>query len=366
MLAVLYESLAEARPWLSFLHEMRRATNSMAAALILQPTSPNHPDLVFVDAETSTEDYLDKYRTLFWRSDPFVDLPLDRVLTLDEFVGGTAALRAGEFYRDHLTPADAPHIMGMDLSLSVGVAGRFRLSRNTAAGPFGDAEKRRCAEILPHLKKAAALFCRLAIAESERSLYVDMLERLRVGVIIVDPEGSILSRNKTAAATLAEADGLRCLGGKLAIESSAAARIVDTAVHQAIEAAWIGRPIPPRTIRVDRPSGRPPLGLVVKSMPAPYQLPAPVRRSAVVLVSDPRDIDGGEPQALAELWDLTPAESQLSIQLMRGLSLDEASGALGIRRNTARAQLRSIFCKTNVHRQSDLARLLHSSAVKLL
>ena len=46
-------------------------------------------------------------------------------------------------------------------------------------------------------------------------------------------------------------------------------------------------------------------------------------------------------------------------------ALEEAAEALNIRRNTARAHLRSIFSKTGVRRQTELVRLFLNSVVLL-
>ena len=65
------------------------------------------------------------------------------------------------------------------------------------------------------------------------------------------------------------------------------------------------------------------------------------------------------------LFDLTLAESSLALALADGLTLDEASDRLSIRKNTARAHLRSIFAKIGVRRQTTLVRLLLSSVIWL-
>lgn len=55
---------------------------------------------------------------------------------------------------------------------------------------------------------------------------------------------------------------------------------------------------------------------------------------------------------------ITPAEVRLLEQFQEGLALREAAAALGISYHTARNQLRSIFDKFGVNRQSDLVRYL--------
>ena len=53
------------------------------------------------------------------------------------------------------------------------------------------------------------------------------------------------------------------------------------------------------------------------------------------------------------------------MELANGLSLEEAAEVLNIRRNTARAHLRSIFSKTGVRRQTELVRIMLNSVVAL-
>ena len=66
-----------------------------------------------------------------------------------------------------------------------------------------------------------------------------------------------------------------------------------------------------------------------------------------------------------QLFNLTPAETALAMELTNGLSLEEAAEALNIRRNTARAHLRSIFSKTGVRRQTELVRIMLNSVAAL-
>jgi DNA-binding CsgD family transcriptional regulator len=63
----------------------------------------------------------------------------------------------------------------------------------------------------------------------------------------------------------------------------------------------------------------------------------------------------------ASLYGLSKAEVALLTELVDGASILSASLALGISEHTARAQLRSIFIKTDTHRQADLFRLVLTS-----
>ena len=62
--------------------------------------------------------------------------------------------------------------------------------------------------------------------------------------------------------------------------------------------------------------------------------------------------------ALMRSFGLTPAETRLALKLQVGLTLAECGRDLDISVNTARNQLRAIFDKLGLRRQSGLARTL--------
>ena len=67
----------------------------------------------------------------------------------------------------------------------------------------------------------------------------------------------------------------------------------------------------------------------------------------------------GPPAAiLAKTFRLTPSEAKLACVIARGASPGIAAGELKISRETARNQLKSVFAKTDTHRQSKLVALL--------
>ena len=67
----------------------------------------------------------------------------------------------------------------------------------------------------------------------------------------------------------------------------------------------------------------------------------------------------GPPAAIiAKTFRLTPAEAKLACIIARGAPPDIAARELKISRETARNQLKSVFAKTDTHRQSELVALI--------
>jgi DNA-binding CsgD family transcriptional regulator len=63
-------------------------------------------------------------------------------------------------------------------------------------------------------------------------------------------------------------------------------------------------------------------------------------------------------ETLRTCFRLSPAEARLAINLAEGRTLDSAAQALGIRRETARSQLKAVFSKMNCSRQTELISVL--------
>lgn len=79
---------------------------------------------------------------------------------------------------------------------------------------------------------------------------------------------------------------------------------------------------------------------------------------ALALVFPPSEETGRLWASLRESFGLTPAEARLARKLKDGRSLKEAADELSVSVNTVRNQLRAIFDKMGLTRQSDLVRTL--------
>jgi DNA-binding CsgD family transcriptional regulator len=101
------------------------------------------------------------------------------------------------------------------------------------------------------------------------------------------------------------------------------------------------------------------LGGLDRSTCAPSPVPPIAAEPEVLLlISDPAAGVHVRASRLRELFGLTTAEARLARAMARGTSLQGFATAAGISEGTARAQLKSVFAKTNTHRQAELVALL--------
>jgi DNA-binding CsgD family transcriptional regulator len=77
-----------------------------------------------------------------------------------------------------------------------------------------------------------------------------------------------------------------------------------------------------------------------------------------VFLSDPNLQQPISVDSLVSVYNLTPSESQVAISLANGHSIDEIAKSSNHSAHTIRSQLKSVFRKTGVARQSELIKLL--------
>jgi DNA-binding CsgD family transcriptional regulator len=366
LVGMIYEGPLEAVPWKTALDRIRRDLRANYVTLMLRPPSSDRAGLMVnaagdrpVERQREAE-----YSNYYYAIDPFVGLPTDRVVTVEEIVGGSK-WRESEFYKQFLKPIDVLHVLAADIRTDDGVECRLRVCRSHAETPFTESDRALCTVLLPHLKRAVALHSHLDQIESERKLYAGTVDRMLVGIIILDEAGAMMKTNSVADEMLGENDGVRVIKGAIQADYGNENRELQRLIGQALSGRTGNEPAIVKAMSITRPSGKGKLGVLIRSIPPGEWSEAKRRASVGVFIRDPERKSQAPHEMVRRLFDLTPAEASLALLLANGLSLDDAAGELEIRKNTARAHLRSIFSKIGVTRQTTLVRVLLSSVIWL-
>lgn len=111
---------------------------------------------------------------------------------------------------------------------------------------------------------------------------------------------------------------------------------------------------------VSRPSGRQAYALLVTAMRAGGD--SDETPLAAVFVRDPEHRWEVPAKVLQELYDLTPAESRVAIELVNGASPKEVARTFNVSVNTVRNQIKQTYRKTGTSRQSQLVALMLTTA----
>ncbi len=375
LLGLIYEGPLEDRPWQSALPQLRKMLDAQVASLVVRPPSDEDQGAILNSvrpAPGDTDDTLAdpnawqaaSYQEEFFSLDPFVNLPLDKVVALEDVLSDKE-LEESDYYRHYLQPVGLFHILGVDTAEPGGMLARLRFSRRSDEPRFNAEERRLLEHIAPHLRRAIQIYATISRRTSERDIYAGAVSQLAVASIILDEQARVLSANPVAQVLLEQGDGLSLKGQWLHIEGRDINKELQQAVANIIRAQHQGEPSVVRALRVPRSSGRSDLGLVVRPVPVSKWSEGQSSPSAAIFISDPDLHESASRQTLAELFELTPAEANLAILLARGLSLAEVSDTQNVSQHTTRAQLKSIFAKTGVSRQAELVRLVIKSVASL-
>jgi len=186
-----------------------------------------------------------------------------------------------------------------------------------------------------------------------------------IGMIITDANARVLHLNRTAEDLVLQSRGLVIHNGALSASTRGDAARLRQTIADVVTQASQGRGARARAMSLHRSAEVHPLSIVVKPMwcsngAEPHNRIGPF---ANLIVADPGRGMAAPAELLRPFFDLTPAESVVLERLVDGLTLQEIADASGTSRNTVRNQLHIVFEKTGTSRQSELIKLVLSTAV---
>lgn len=295
---------------------------------------------------------------------PFIDQPVNKVFTVDDLMT-QAVWRRTSYYQHWCKPRDVFHVMGADILTQESGRLRFRITRPEQAPRFSALDRRRCEAILPHLRRALDIHDLIDRSETMGSLYSQAIGRLAIGTLVLDREGSVLELNLVARQLIEANDGIKMVGDRLRATYPSGNRKLQKLISDACAVRSGDVPAVAEALSIERASGEVSLGVVVEPVPSQDWAEGKGHPAVVVYIRDASSKSMASVSAAQRLFNLTPAETTLTMELANGLSLEEAAEAMNIKRNTARAHLRSIFSKTGVRRQTELVRIVLNSVVAL-
>ena len=210
--------------------------------------------------------------------------------------------------------------------------------------------------LLPHIRQFVRM--RLALIESGAlaTTLGRLLENAGTGVIHLDRRGRIVAANDCAQARLRRHDGLFDQGGMLqAVTPEDDSRL----------SGPVGRALPRFGARGESGSmivG----GLLLRSRTVLHVMPVARHETdlgsrgvgAVVLIVDPAERRGIDPERVGILLGLTPAESEVAVSLAQGKTIRDIMVATGRSESTIRWHIKHIYAKHGLSRQAELVQLV--------
>lgn len=366
LLEAIYDAPLAEPVWTGFLRTLRQVLQADGAIIMLRPPNEFESGVIIADGIPGLDGEIgdNPYSEHFYRIDPFVNMPDNITVTLDEHLDMDALLDS-DFYQLSMKPFGIHHIAGIELSSGAEIDASLRVTRASERKGFSDEDRALLNGMIPHLKRALRIHGRLESMSSEKELYAQVVSQLSVATFFLNDKQQLIDSNPMAKRLLTANRGISLNGGKLVLQRPVDNQKLRGAIDAALTARSRKDAVFAHAMPVYDHSGQCQLGLTIRPLAVQRHREHADEAVIAVFVSDAAATVEAPHSSLTQLFGLTPAESRLATALANGLNLDEASAKLHISRNTARAHLRSIFSKTGVTQQTQLVGLILKSVAPL-
>lgn len=282
------------------------------------------------------------------------DLPIG-VPVARKYIESDAVYLRSDLYNQAFRPQGLVHQAVACLVRSERVTAPIGLLKPLSRGTLTSQEMQVLEIVLPHLRRAVQIALRLGASESLLQLSLAGLERIALGVALINGHGHALHLNGAAERIVARHDGLD-LQQRL---FSALRRQDSVKLRRAIERVLTAPQSGAVAVQVQRPVGRPYALIVVPLRPAAGR-PVLPQAGAMLLMGDPEQNSGDLVEHLRALFELSSGEARLALALFDGQGLQDVADERGVSINTVKTELKRIFAKTGTHGQGELMRVLRA------
>ncbi len=352
-----YEASLEPGRWDAVLSGVAKSFDATASGIRIQNGA--YVSQHWVGLEPSFEQaYLEHYALL----DPWVPAALSRspgrCYTSQELVADEELERSA-FYHELCKPFGMRELCGGILEHTDALIVSMSVMRRDGAEPFDAHTARAMNELTPHVRRALAIQRRLRTGDGTTTWAA--IDGLPIAVVTLDRHGRVHRTNRRADELLLRRDGLSVEQGVLGALTAADTRKLASFVKSLVSPLASEASREP-VLRVERGEEKRPLAIVGiritrESAPA-WELHHGGEPEVLLAIAVDDGVGEPPPELLRKLYGLTPAEARVAVQVGMGKSPREVSEALGIAWSTVRFQLRQVFEKMNVRRQSELTRVL--------
>lgn len=362
LIGQIYDCAIDPRNWETTLASINRELDFHSSVIGLLPLRPG-PQIVNVssgfDADWLAVADEDVYRAssveLWGGAERVNHYPLDEPIVHSQGIG-SALKKGNRYFTDILEPRRITDAIALAVSREPTLVGYAAFNRHSSAGAITDREVSTLRLLGPHFRRATTISNLFDLKTIEAATFRSAIETLSVGAIIVGEDLDIVHANAAAEALLNEGSLFTSDQGTFVLRAKAGASALKTAVQRAAQGGasmgQVGIGIPAGALE-----GSP---CVIHVFPLERDLirRGLVQRAVAALFIAPAAAQPRFPtDALATVYDLTPAESRIFELISEGLSPEEIASDIGVAKSTVRTHLLRVFEKTGCKRQADLVQL---------
>jgi DNA-binding CsgD family transcriptional regulator len=306
---------------------------------------------------------LDAYVRHFHALDPWAGSVRPGTFTVGQTLLGRHlvapdAFRRTAFYADFGRHFETTRVVvGVIEMPAMGASASITINRSDRGEEFDEASARLLGVLVPHLRRALALHRHLAAANAERAVLLDVLDRIRTAIVIVDAALRVVIMNRAASRLAGRRHGLVVDGRHLRGATADATTALTAALASAVAVAQ-GRTLAAGRLHVRLPTPPDGRALEAQVLPLPSDDGQTDVPAAAVFIVDPDEPPATPDVYLAERFRLTPLETRVAQALARGQSAAAIADSLRLTQETTRWYVKQVLAKTDTPRQSELVRLL--------
>jgi len=352
---LLYCGLGDQEAWNEFLGQLAKRLDAPWAAVLAIHASPCRHVFNFKFGIPPEAAYL--YEQHYGSIDPWLEAYLKR--NTKDWTGTGSSLCAAsefertEFYTDFFRSYDVYHGCGTIVEGEGGSLTTLGALRQKSQPDFEQQHVELFKQLAPHLTRALKLHGKIVDLKDVATAAGNVLDTLDVGLVGLNGQGRVCFVNRLAEGILRAETVLRLHQGKISAHTAAGTSAWDRLWKHAIAPRF--NPRHRSSIALSHGTE----SLHVTMVPFRGNDPLfPGRVRVLATITDPKADPKSRDQLLIALFGLTPAEARVAMLLVSGLGPREISQQTETTQNTVRFQLKVIYRKTGVSRQSQLVRLV--------
>lgn len=274
-------------------------------------------------------------------------------------------LESPQYHADIRTKYDIGFTAGSNVVADEYQVVGLGLHRGIREGSFGEVSLCLIGELIPHLQRALRIHREFIRLRVEKQALTAGFANLIMGLVLLDHLGTPVYINPVARDILETHPAITLSNDIITPTSSQQAAQLRRLIIDCLQASQVGAEQAGGVIGLSHPATRHPLAVMVKPV-ATSELANMVDGIPVyvaIYLNDPARPLAISPESIGQLYGLTRTESQIAIAMVNGMSVEEIAQAHARSINTVRTQVRALFHKTNTNSQTDLIRLLLTSAM---
>jgi DNA-binding CsgD family transcriptional regulator/PAS domain-containing protein len=319
---------------------------------------------------------MDVYTTHYYKIDVHAQMAFAKGLVfegnviLDTDILPQVQLRETQYHKEYLTPWDITYalnaiVFGVNSvsGASACVIANWRRSNGT---PYTEGDREKLKLLVPHLSRSLGVMQRIQSAELTVASTLAALDRLPMGVVLVDTQGEVTFANHSAQRMFEMGDGLRLR--KLTNTAGLGRLIADSdahnqAIHSAILATVNRDPYAAehfsKYVTVPQTSRLACYTLQFSALGNHHEYNTGSNApAAIIFIADGHQSEKVDPELLRGTYGLTNAEARVAIVLMECATLQEVADCMNTSIDTVRTHVKQIYAKLAVDTRARFVKLM--------